>query len=254
MLDSIYFHYNGINSEDIGVYLVSVDSGLKSTPFLADRTIISEQIPDNPIPYIYGVQYNPLTFNLTLSCLDGKWTLEKRREVARLLDIDQFGEFYSGDNPSKRYYFMYEGGIDLSYNGELKGYIQIQMRNIAPYAFSPVYTKEYDCSLLDTTDILFTNEGDDLLYPELEIYKLGSGDLSIVNFSNGGNEFKFTGLTDLEKVYVDNLHHHIESDIPLQLRYDDFNNNYLEFVRGENNLRVTGKCKLLFKYQLIIKG
>lgn len=253
-MDSIYFHYNGKHSEDIGVYLVNLDSGLKTTRFLAERTIISEQIPDNPIPYVYGVQDSPLNFTLTLSCLDNKWTFEKRREVARWLDTKQFEEFYSEDNPSKRYYFMYEGGIDLTYGGELTGYIQVQMRNISPYTYSPVYTKIIDCSLQDITEFTFTNDGDDLLYPELEIYKVGAGDLSIINFTNGGKEFKFTGLADKETVYVDNLNHHIESDLGNILRYDNFNHNYLELPTGVNTLKVIGKCRVKIKYQLILKG
>jgi phage-related protein len=251
----INFYYNGKSSEEIGVYLVSLESGLQTRPYLAEREIISEQIMGNDIPYVYGVRYNPLTFKLTLSCLEGAWTFEKRREIARWLDIQQFAEFYTADNPSQIYYLMYHGGIDLSYDGELKGYIELEMVNISPYTYSPVYIEKYDLSTISSpTFIEFTNKGDNDLKPEIWIYKIGAGDLSIINYSNGGKEFKFTSLADKETLYVDCFNRHIETDIPLTYRYDNFNGEYLVLPRGVNRLLVSSKCQLKFRYQFEFKG
>lgn len=255
-MHSTNFHYNGFDSEEFGVYMVNLDSGLHQTRFLAERSIISESIPNNPIPYVYGVQYQPLRFTLTLATIDQKWTLEQRRAVARWLDTENFEVFLTDEEPEKLYYFMYQGGIDLNYGGELTGYIQVEMVNISPYAYSPIQTYQVDCSLLDITEFIFPNDSDTPLCPELTINKVGNGNVSIVDVTDTvyGKEFKFTGLVDNETVYIDNQHSHIESDIPLTLRYDSFNHNYLEIPRGYRTLRVTGKCKLEFKYQFIIKG
>lgn len=254
-MDSLHFSYDGISSEDMGLYLVNINSGLKPEPFLSGRELLMESIIGNDQPYFYGVQRHPLKLTLTFSLLDGLWTTDKRRQISRWLDNGRFNEFYSYDDVSKRYYLMCDSAVDLESNSMQQGYITVNFTNIAPYAFTPVYTKEYNCSLNPDgiTEITFINEGDDLLYPELELFKIDAGDVSIVNLNNSGKEFKFTNLADAETVYVDNLHHHIESDLDI-LRYDNFNHNYLELTYGVNKLIVTGKCKLKLTYQAIIKG
>lgn len=254
-MDSIYFYYNGRKSSDLGIYLVSVENGLKSTPFLADKQIISEKIAGNDIPYIYGVERNPLQFNLTLSCLEGKWTFEKRRELARWLDVDTFEEFYSTDNIDKRLYLQYQGGIDLTHNGCEEGYIQVDMVNISPYAYSPFQEKLFDLSDISSPTVIdIMNNGDSSCYPEIWIKKIDDGDIEIKNLSNSGKLFKFESLVNDETVYVDNQHRHIETDLPLVYRHDNFNNEYLELVRGNNRLEVNGSCQIKFMYQYIIKG
>lgn len=100
----------------------------------------------------------------------------------------------------------------------------------------------------DTINITFTNNGDLNLYPEIYIYKIGDGDISIINNSNGGKEFKFTGLTSGEVLYIDNENEYIESDTGLY-RFNNHNEVFLEFVRGVNQLQVTGKLEFYFRYQ-----
>lgn len=254
-MNSINFFYNGQRFDEIGVYLVNVDTGLKETPFLSEREIISETVAGNDIPYVYEHKRSPLIVNLTLSTLDNLWTFEKRREVARLLDIDEFGEFYSEDNINKKYYLLYTGGINLTHNGLEQGYITIQMQNISPYSYSPIYTNTYLIENAETKIIEFVNSGDNDLFPEMWIKKIGSGNFTITNLSNGGEVFEFVDLVDGETVYVDNNNHDIETDILLTYRYDNFNNNYLKITNySVNRLQITGDCELTFRYQFELKG
>lgn len=253
-MDGLNFYFNGKWASDLGITLVSLNSGLKKESFMSEREIISESIPSNPVPYVFGVQNSPKEFTLVLASLTNAWTTAKRREIARWLDTENFEEFYSEDDTNKRYYFMYKGGIDLNYDAELKGYIEVQMLNVSPYAYSPSTSFMLDCTLQSPTLYTFNNDGDMILKPELSIYKVGSGNVSIINNSNNGKEFKFTGLADKETVYIDNQNPYIQSDIPLTLRYDNFNQNYLELLVGTNNLSVTGSCKITFSYQTLIKG
>lgn len=252
-MNSIYFSYNGKTSDEIGVYLVSVESGMKETPFLSEREIISETVAGNDIPYVYRYARNPLVVNITLSTLDDLWTFEKRREVARMLDIDSFEEFYTTDNIDKKYFLAYTGGIDLTHNGNEQGYLNIQMLNISPFTYSPMYTNTYIFAN-ETRIIEFTNYGDNSLYPEMWIKQKSDGNVSIKNLSNGGKIFEFVDLTLGEEVYIDNKNHDIETDLSLTYRYDNFNNNYLELLRGVNRLEVTGDCDITFRYRFEIKG
>ena len=57
------------------------------------------------------------------------------------------------------------------------------------------------------------------------------------------------GLIDNENVYVDNENQHIETDLENTYRYDIFNDNYLDFVIDENILKISGLCKLQFRYR-----
>lgn len=257
-MNSTDFFYNGKYSSELGIYLVSVESGLKNTPFLAEKEIISETIPENDIPYIYETRSRPLILNVTLSTLDNLWTIEKRREVARWLDTKSHEEFYSADDINKIYYLQYIGGIDLTHNSAEQGYITIQMQNISPVAYSPVYTEIHDLSSITSPTVIeFKNNGDSTLYPELWLQKIEAGDVSIKNLSDGGREFKFTTLADQETVYIDNRphRHHIETDLANTYRYDNFNDMYLELLPYSiNRLEITGKCKLKFQHQFEIKG
>lgn len=257
-MNSTDFYYNGKFSTEMGVYLVNVESGLRNNPFLPEKEIISETIPENDIPYIFQQKRKPLVLNLTLSTLDELWTFEKRREVARWLDTGRFEKFYRQDELSKMYYLQYVGGIDLTHNSSEQGYINVQMINISPFAYSPIYIKSHDLSSITSPTIIeFVNNGDSTIYPELWINKIENGDVSIVNLSNGGKEFKFTGLVNNEEVYIDSRpsYHHIETNLAETYRYDNFNGNYLEILPySVNRLQVTGKCKLKFQYEFEIKG
>jgi len=97
--------------------------------------------------------------------------------------------------------------------------------------------------------IYFENKGDRKIYPEIWITKTGNGDISIINTSNGNQEFKFTNLLDGEKLYIHGERRYIETSLPMTYRYSNFNNEYLEFVYGENILRVVGNAQIQFRYQ-----
>ncbi|MDH6674229.1 hypothetical protein M2277_004921 [Paenibacillus sp. LBL] len=97
--------------------------------------------------------------------------------------------------------------------------------------------------------IQFENAGDYTLKPEMWITKVGNGDISIVNMTDNNREFKFTGLIDGETVYLHNEREYIETSLALVYRYDNFNDNFLELLRGINVLRVNGDAKIQFRYQ-----
>lgn len=252
-MKSLHFTYDGIPSTDEGICLVRLDGGLVSEPFIPAKEIISETIAGGTT-YVYEHRQLPLEFPLTFSLLDNVWTFEKRRKIARWFDNGRFNEFYTSDNPSKRYYITCVDASELFTNPEDKGYFTMQFRSISPYAYSPVMTDQYTHNE-DTPKVYeFRNLGDLNLYPEMHIKKIGNGDLSIINLSNGGKEFKFTNLVDGENITVDNLNRDIETDIPLTTRYDNFNGKYLELVYGVNRLEIRGKCEIRFRYQYTIKG
>lgn len=258
-MDSMYATLNGVQLSDLGIYIVKLESGMTTSPFLPSAEIVEDYAINNPVPYYYGTKLNPLELEVTFSKLEGYWTFEARREFANLLtpDNDDYMEFYYhiDDEPNRIYYVKYIGGIDITTNGKLQGYITVRFRCDSPFSYSETYETIYDLSNIDNpTNINFTNSGDSKLYPELWIEKYGSGDIKIKNLTNGGHEFILNSLLDTETVYINNEDGTIESSLPDTYRYDNHNGVYVEIVKGINTLQVTGACKLRWRYRFKIKG
>jgi len=100
-----------------------------------------------------------------------------------------------------------------------------------------------------TINITLNNTGDLEIMPELEIWKVGDGNVSIINTSNNNEELAFTGLSSDEIVYVNNDRQEITSDIPGTYRYSAHNGTFLKLIRNTNNLQLTGNFTVYFRYQ-----
>lgn len=249
----------------MGVSLVNTGTGMLTTQFMAEQEIVSDSIFNRDIPIFYGRNKKPLKYTLTLaSTTKNFWTFNKRREIARWLsgnsDQPKFCEFYVTDDIDfidKRWFFLYQGGINFTHNSLNEGYIDIEVINISPYTYSPVNSTNYDFSAIGTTptSFTFTNNGDLDLYPEfMEITKIGNGDVSILNNSDGGREFKFTGLINNEVLTIDNETRRIDTSLNATYRYDNHNGNFMKFVYGFNTLQITGACQIRFSYRFRFHG
>lgn len=249
MKESISFYYDGISSEEMGLYNVSFDSGFYEESFLAERRIEEVSIRGREKPYFQGVTRSPLALSLSFAFKD-TYDDQKIREVARWLDQEYYKPFYTTDNEDRVWYCMLNSNPRLLHNGLKEGYIQLEFRCDSPYTYTPMYTSQvYDMSANSDQGIVisFTNEGDVSCFPEIWIEKVDGGDFSIVN-NTTGKEFKFTGLVNGELVNVNSYNQIISTSLPATYRYDVFNNNYLEFLRGVNRLTVKGKAKFQFRY------
>lgn len=248
MKESLDFVYDGLSSRRMGVIQVNVNGGLFEETFLPSRSIKEETIRGNDKPYFYGIEYEPLSFSISLYVED-ELSNEKLREMANWLNVDYYKPLYFLDYPDRIFYCMPVEDSQYLHNGLKQGYINLTMRCNSPYAYSPeyispIYTYQNN---QQGTILVFNNRGDAICSPFLYVEKIGDGDLSIINLNNSAREFKFTDLLDKEKLTVDNENQDIETDIPLTYRYDNFNLKYLKLTRGMNRLLVKGDCKLQFK-------
>lgn len=249
MKEGLQFSYDGIYSDDMGLYNVSVDtSGMYQESFLSNREIRETSIRGNDKPYFQGVHRAPLSLTLSFAFQDS-YNEDKIRAVARWLDQDYYKPFYTLDNTDRIFYCMLNSNPTLVHNGLKQGYVTLEMRCDSPYSYSPQFMSSV-YTITNSGTITFTNNGDVNCYPEIWITKVGTGDISIVNTSNKSQEFKFTNILDGEQLYVDNERNYIESTDSIDpYRYSNFNNVYLEMRRGVNNLNVTGSCSIQFRYQ-----
>lgn len=132
--DSLYFVYDGISSQDMGIINVNIDSGLQSEPFYPSASILEISTRYNETPYFQKIKREPLVFNLTFAFEDGL-NDDKLRETARWLNQKTFKELYFSNQPDKKYFAIYEGSPRLFHTGA-DGYFEITFRTNSPYAHS----------------------------------------------------------------------------------------------------------------------
>ncbi|MBU7316154.1 hypothetical protein [Paenibacillus oleatilyticus] len=141
---------------------------------------------------------------------------------------------------------------DISSNTSIKlallqyrSFLETEVSNLTPMLNEVVFFFE--------PVIHFRNVGDVKVRPEVWIIKVGNGDFSIINTSNGNSEFKFVNLIDQETLYVNGEREQIDTSLAATYRYSNFNDNYLELPVGDNVLRVVGKAKIQFRYRNKLK-
>lgn len=247
---SLYFSYAGKKSSDFGILNINVSNGMLEEPFLSGRELREVIIKGNDIPYFQLLKRLPLSFQVNFA-FENTWeNTDKIREIARWLNQSYYQELFFSDDITRIYYALVIDDPILIHNGLMQGYLTLNFRCNSPYTYTPIYQSElFDFSSSSPNIINFENKGDLECKPVLYIQKIGAGDLSIFNLSDGNREFKFTGLSDLEEITVYNEEKIIQSSTGL-LRYNNFNGNYISLLPFSiNTLNVVGTCKLKIRYQ-----
>lgn len=247
--ESIGFTYNGEHSSTYGIISVHTQSGLFEESFLPTRSIIEEKTFARDEPYLFGFEYSPSEIPLTLFFEDG-WDETKINEVAMWLFQPNFKPLIFDEDDSRVYYCTYNGDPKIIHNGIKQGYVTISMRCNSPFSYTPVYSHRADLVINPTfTEIELFNIGHLDCFPTIQIEKVGNGDISIINYTDGGKETKITGLLDDEVVTIDGDNEDISTSLLNTYRYNNFNNNFLKLPRGINRLKITGNGILTFTYQ-----
>jgi phage-related protein len=258
LLENVEFVYDGIPSSKMALMNVNRGGDLYEEPFVAEREIIEEKIPGRDKPYFQGIERSPLSFPLRFAV--NKDYLEDSylddvdlNAIARWLTPDYYKPLYFTDEPDKIYYCMPVQDFSYVHNGLKEGYVELTMRCADSYVYSPpIISSVYDYSNNPSsgTELIISNEGDVTIKPTIYIIKIGDGDISIVNKTNGNQELKFTGLADNENLMIDCENEDIVTNLVDVYRYENHNDVFLELVRGENYLQIYGNCKLQWKYEL----
>jgi len=94
--------------------------------------------------------------------------------------------------------------------------------------------------------ILISNDSDVSILPEVMIEKInGDGHVKIINI-NTSQIFQINDMMDGETVYIDNDKEIITPNVGYVGR---FNKQFLYLIRGVNNLRIDGSCRIKFRYR-----
>jgi predicted phage tail component-like protein len=247
--ESVFFTFANRKSSDFGIYNVTTQSGMYEENFMTNRSIKEFTIRGRENPYLQEVVKDPKSFQLNFAFQD-TWNDDLINEVARWLDVDFYQPLTFSEEQEKVYYVMPVNDATLIHNGLKQGYITLTMRCDSPYSYSHMkVTPWYDSSDKDSSIVEIYNYGDKTILPELFITKVDSGDLTIINLSNKGEQTVFTSIFDSEELYVNGENEIIETNLPNIWRYDNFNDNHLKLYYGKNTLQISGKCKIKFQYR-----
>ncbi len=249
--ESVYFKYDGINSNDEGIWNIKSDSGLYDEALLSSKRVVEDKIEGRHKPYKKYVERDPLEIPVSFYFSES-WNDDQIRRVARWLNQEEYKPLIFESQPNKIYYAMVTDSVDIIHNGLKQGYLTLTFKCDTYHAFSSMHQEIHDLSSNTTsgTTIEFNNQGDIPLSPTVIIQKVGVGDVSIVNNSNGGKEFKISNLVDTEEVTIDNEYREITTNQVNTQRYTNFNMNWMELLVGVNRLQVYGDCKIAFQYEL----
>jgi len=249
--ESLYILFNNINSQDFDILNAHVDSsGLYQESFITDRTIMETRVRNNPIPFFQGIEESSRIIKCSLAFTE-TFDENKLREVKRWLRTEFYAPLVFSSSPDHIYYALCSNASDLMHTGNGMGYIDVEFVCDSNFVYSPIYVSEqYNLSTNPvSTTITFENLGDLDCQPILYLTKIGNGNISIINNSNGGETFTLTSLTANEELIIDNEHQDILTSIPDTYRYDNHNGIFLNMKFGVNNLQIIGTCKLQFKHQ-----
>lgn len=257
MVDS-FFEYDGIRSTEFGLQIIRLDPGIFSVPMASAKNIIEDENSRVMSPYFYRTKYQPLTFSLTFTTLDGVLTTEQLYEICGWLFTNSYRPFVSSESPSKMLYCIGTNQSDFMTTGiNSEGYFTIEFRCRDPYYLTLPQIETFDLSDNTTSTTIqvsnYSNVGQDYYMPEIEFELLDdSTAIEIYNLNDGNRKFKMSNLNLLESVYVNNNKKQIISSTGLYRLNKLENKNWFRLVKGVNNLKVVGKCNLQFKCQFPI--
>jgi len=249
------FTFNGITSQSMGVSLVRQSGGIFGVPYVSSRNILEDYPTRALAPYFFRTQNQPLTFNLTFTCIDDDIDNTKLKAIASWLFQGDYKPFISDDNTDKIYYIMATNQVDFMTNGLDKGYFDVTFRCKFPYAMTlestPTYDSIYDYyQVLPVTTFTLTNECNvfDTYSPTYQI-TVGATPTEVYIYNwETEQSVEFDSLSAGEIIYVDNQKKIITSSLG-GYQYDSFNKEWLYLVQGDNLLEVGGYCTLQFSIQ-----
>lgn len=228
--------------------MASPSGGLFEETFMATRNLTEVKIPNNPKPYLQGVEMEPISFPFSFYIED--WARANHREIARWLYQNQYKPMVFDSHPNRIVYAILESDSRLRHNG-MDGYVETNVRTNSPWVYGfPTETEEIEVD--GTYDYFILNSGDNPLRPKMWLRKVGDGDITIINNTNG-QRVVFEGISSGEELFVDFKREEIVSSLEEDLqvyRYNNHNDVWLQLETEENDLRFEGRFDVIIQYQL----
>lgn len=255
------FSFDNRDSTEFPIYIVHMESGMVNSEISGSRSLVYDKISYKDSIYFYGTTTDTMKFSITITPLERYWTEQLKFDLFKWLGGRTPKAFRTCDFLGKMCYCICTNAFVLTTNSTKEGhqgYIDLEFEATTPYWLTEPEISTFDLSTITShTTIILQNKSnvmnpkynDYIFEPEMWIdLKDNNTGISIVNISDGGRTFSFTGLSELEQLYINNDKKQIISSTN-NFRFSKFNKNWFRLTYGENQLLVSGKCMLQFKCQ-----
>lgn len=124
-MDDVKVEFNGIDLTSYGIWSVSVD-GQKPHIFAGSKTITTARPIYNTRNVVTGINYEPLSFSLTLAPHDNEWTEQYVNEIYKLFDVRTYKPLRFGDDEMYYNVLPYVGSVsEMMLFAQSQGYVTI---------------------------------------------------------------------------------------------------------------------------------
>ncbi len=256
MFNAYEFTFAGESSEMYGLMLYNFDDkGQSDVPFGNKASIVETRTNNRIQPIHFGVNYHktPLQFKLVFGS-EHELDRFEMENISIWLTGHQNYQWLSIHQPDlERVQFrcLITELVPLTY-GWLPYAFEATVVCDCPYAYGLPFEKSYTIS--GSRNILFRNESSvrEFIKPMLKFVPAsGVQTLTIVNHSDGDRTFQIKNIPSASIVEINNNSGIIQETRYKRNLYDGFNLNFFRFVRGENNLTVTGNGTLTISGRLL---
>lgn len=279
MFQETYFTFDGVSSETFGVALCQTGDGQLERQFGLNKSIVSETVPGNPIPYSFEDKTEVLSGDINLWFCDD-FDDSKLAEISMWLYQDNFKPFISNDRPDVVYYIKFINKHQLTFSGN-QGYITVSFVCDAPWGWTNIFSHSYDLRTLSEITFTIDNVNNYSKYDNLE-FKIQIPDDSS-SPGEDSNIFQYTVLNvrntlEKDKFILDNVYitlpdgtkkelpayhlqkgetitinmslHSVTSDNSMfPSRLNNCNKKWVTLLHGKNKIEFHGKCILTVNLQ-----
>lgn len=252
---NVGFTFDGINAEDLGYYIVSLDS--KNSSVLGTNRTIKEEDTNNFAKSFQGVKYNDFTFEITITKANKNKTLPITEEDIFFLNNwlmkpEDYRIFISHQNRDILYYALFTEMSDVRF-AQRTGYVTLKMRLSSGCSYSTVAHHQYTIEHYKTIEIYNKSNVGEYIYPDVNFITNHASGTAKVKIENQtlGEVMGFTSLPSGIEVmcYNEGLKQVVcVSDETINLR-PNFNKQWLRLAYGRNVIKVTGNCTIDIFFQ-----
>lgn len=249
---NIGFTFDGVNAEDLGYYIVSLDSTNSSV--LGTSRTINEEETNNFAKSFQGVKYNEFFFEITVTKSNGSKFLPFTEEDIFFLNNwlmkpEDYRIFISHQNRDILYYVLFTDMSDVRFEDET-GYITLKMRLSSGCSYSTV--AHHRAMIKESWEFEIYNKSnvEHYVYPDVWFYKDTTGDITIRN-ETLGETMSFTNIPRGTTVscYNEGMKQVVCDNNPNLNLQPHFNKKWLRLGYGRNVIKVTGECEIDIYFQ-----
>ena len=249
------FSFNGIPCEEYGLMMFDFGSPREvSGSSTASGSAVEDRIARRYRVINYGkIQDRPLELQFVFGANNGRidserffdrWSVEAIFAWLTGHDTYKWLEVEQPDMETVRYKCRV---TECSFNTVGKFPWAFECKAICDSPYGYTFPESHKYSIIGSQGVKIFNRGthNGFYYPQMQLSLAGASSVNIVNHSDNDRLFSLTNIPNGQTIIIDidNENGVIKNNRNVNL-YQGFNFNFFRFVKGDNNLTITGNCNL----------